>query len=95
MRGRAGYRLLQFGSRLNCNDTQPGKAEGMWNEGSGISEIDEATSEHPTLESASSEIVNLMAICGLPKGTEYFFSDLHGEYEAFYSFAPQFLRHYT
>ena len=39
--------------------------------------------ESPTLESASSEIVNLMAICGLPKGTEYFFSDLHGEYEAF------------
>ena len=39
--------------------------------------------EYPTLESASSEIVNLMAICGLPKGTEYFFSDLHGEYEAF------------
>ena len=38
---------------------------------------------YPTLESASSEIVNLMAICGLPKGTEYFFSDLHGEYEAF------------
>ena len=39
--------------------------------------------EYPTLEAASSEIVNLMAICGLPKGTEYFFSDLHGEYEAF------------
>ena len=39
--------------------------------------------EYPTLESASSEIVNLMAICGLPNGTEYFFSDLHGEYEAF------------
>ena len=39
--------------------------------------------EYPTLESASSEIVNLMAICGLPKGTEYFFSDLLGEYEAF------------
>ena len=39
--------------------------------------------EYPTLESASSEIVNLMAICGLPKCTEYFFRDLHGEYEAF------------
>lgn len=39
--------------------------------------------EYPTVEAASSEIVNLMAICGLPKGTEYFFSDLHGEYEAF------------
>lgn len=35
------------------------------------------------MRSATSEIINLMAICGLPKGTEYFFSDLHGEYEAF------------
>lgn len=39
--------------------------------------------EYPTVRSATSEIINLMAICGLPKGTEYFFSDLHGEYEAF------------
>ncbi len=37
----------------------------------------------PTIESAASEIVNLSAIRSLPKGTEYFFSDLHGEYEAF------------
>ena len=39
--------------------------------------------EYPTVKAASSEIINLMAIRGLPKGTEYFFSDLHGEYEAF------------
>lgn len=39
--------------------------------------------EYPTIKAASSEIVNLAAIQGLPKGTEYFFSDLHGEYEAF------------
>jgi fructose-1,6-bisphosphatase-3 len=39
--------------------------------------------EYPNIKEASSEIINLMAICGLPKGTEYFFSDLHGEYEAF------------
>ena len=39
--------------------------------------------EYPTVKSATSEIINLMAIRGLPKGTEYFFSDLHGEYEAF------------
>lgn len=37
----------------------------------------------PTIESAASEIINLSAIRSLPKGTEYFFSDLHGEYEAF------------
>lgn len=39
--------------------------------------------DYPTVKAATSEIINLMAICGLPKGTEYFFSDLHGEYEAF------------
>ena len=39
--------------------------------------------EFPTIKAASSEIINLKAICGLPKGTEYFFSDLHGEYDAF------------
>lgn len=39
--------------------------------------------EYPSVKAASSEIINLMAIQGLPKGTEYFFSDLHGEHEAF------------
>lgn len=37
----------------------------------------------PSVESAASEIINLSAIRSLPKGTECFFSDLHGEYEAF------------
>lgn len=39
--------------------------------------------EYPTAEAVSTEIINLSAIRSLPKGTEYFFSDLHGEYEAF------------
>lgn len=39
--------------------------------------------EYPNVVSASSEIINLSAINCLPKGTEFFFSDLHGEYEAF------------
>lgn len=39
--------------------------------------------EYPTVRLACSEIINLRAIMGLPKGTEYFFSDLHGEHEAF------------
>ena len=39
--------------------------------------------EYPSVKEATSEIINLMAICNLPKGTEYFFSDLHGEHEAF------------
>ena len=39
--------------------------------------------EFPTIESAAAEIINLSAIRSLPKGTEYFFSDMHGEYKAF------------
>lgn len=37
----------------------------------------------PTIASASTEIINLEAIMNLPKGTEHFLTDLHGEYEAF------------
>ena len=37
----------------------------------------------PTIASASTEIINLEAILNLPKGTEHFLADLHGEYEAF------------
>ena len=33
---------------------------------------------------ASTEIINLEAILSLPKGTEHFMSDIHGEFEAFY-----------
>lgn len=39
--------------------------------------------EYPTIMSVASEMVNLSSIRSLPKGTEYFFSDLHGEYESF------------
>lgn len=39
--------------------------------------------EYPGIDSVASEMINLSAIRSLPKGTEYFFSDLHGEYEAF------------
>lgn len=37
----------------------------------------------PTIAAASTEIINLEAILHLPKGTEHFLADLHGEYEAF------------
>ena len=39
--------------------------------------------QYPTVQAASTEIVNLQAILNLPKGTEHFISDIHGEYEAF------------
>lgn len=37
----------------------------------------------PTIADASTEIINLEAILNLPKGTEHFLSDLHGEDQAF------------
>jgi fructose-1,6-bisphosphatase III len=39
--------------------------------------------QFPTIQSASTEIINLEAILKLPKGTEHFLSDIHGEYEIF------------
>lgn len=37
----------------------------------------------PNIAKASTEIINLQAILNLPKGTEHFLADVHGEYEAF------------
>ena len=37
----------------------------------------------PNVAEASTEIINLQAILNLPKGTEHFLADIHGEYEAF------------
>ncbi len=38
---------------------------------------------YPTIGKASTEIINLQSILNLPKGTEHFLSDIHGEYQAF------------
>lgn len=40
--------------------------------------------KYPTRQQVCTEIINLQAILNLPKGTEHFMSDLHGEYEAFF-----------
>jgi fructose-1,6-bisphosphatase-3 len=39
--------------------------------------------QYPTKEAVVEEIVNLSAIINLPKGTEHFLADIHGEHEAF------------
>ena len=39
--------------------------------------------QYPTIDSAATEIINLQSILNLPKGTEHFLSDIHGEYKAF------------
>lgn len=40
--------------------------------------------QYPTIKAATNEIINLTARMQLPKGTEHFVSDIHGEYEAFH-----------
>ncbi len=39
--------------------------------------------KYPTIAAASTEIINLQSILNLPKGTEHFMTDIHGEYEQF------------
>ena len=39
--------------------------------------------QYPTIASAATEIINLQAILNLPKSTEHFLTDIHGEYEQF------------
>ena len=39
--------------------------------------------QFPSIQAASTEIINLEAILNLPKGTEHFVTDIHGESEAF------------
>lgn len=41
------------------------------------------STKFPTVQSAATEIINLEAILNLPKGTEHFLADIHGEDEAF------------
>ncbi len=45
--------------------------------------LNELAKSYPTRAAVTSQIVHLNAILNLPKGTEHFLSDIHGEYEAF------------
>ena len=44
--------------------------------------------KYPNRRSVRTEIINLRAILALPKATEFFLSDIHGEYDAFHHFVP-------
>ena len=48
-----------------------------------LSYLEQLAVQYPTISSASSEIINLQSILNLPKSTEQFISDIHGEYDAF------------
>ena len=41
------------------------------------------SNQYPTIAAACTEIINLQAILNLPKGTEHFLTDIHGEFEPF------------
>jgi len=45
--------------------------------------LHELAKSYPNRSVALSEIINLNAILNLPKGTEHFMSDIHGEHEAY------------
>ncbi len=45
--------------------------------------LERLAKEYPNIQAVSNEIINLESILKLPKGTELFMSDIHGEYEAF------------
>lgn len=48
-----------------------------------IKYLESLSREYPTIQAVCTEIINLKAILNLPKGTEHFVSDIHGEDEAF------------
>lgn len=51
---------------------------------SGDKYLRQLAKSYPTIAAAATEIINLQAILNLPKGTEHFLTDIHGEYEAFF-----------
>lgn len=48
-----------------------------------LSYLKSLSKQFPTIAAASTEIINLQSILSLPKGTEHFMTDIHGEYEQF------------
>jgi len=48
--------------------------------------LEQLAREFPSVQEVSTELINLTAILNLPKGTEHFLSDIHGEYDTFNHF---------
>ena len=57
--------------------------EGMLMKNLELKYLKSLANQFPTIAAASTEIINLQAILNLPKGTEHFLTDIHGEYEQF------------
>lgn len=60
-----------------------GKELLSYKKGDGLHRLELLSELFPTIAKASTEIINLESILNLPKGTEHFITDVHGEYEAF------------
>ena len=69
-----------------CNRSGKAIIEIIWKDNNFMNDeryLELLAEKYPTEQAVSREIINLTAILSLPKGTEHFMSDLHGEYEAF------------
>lgn len=64
---------------MNCLDINQGELYDK----ADLKYLKSLSKQYPTIASASTEIINLQAILNLPKGTEHFLTDIHGEYEQF------------
>lgn len=59
------------------------KRKGIYMEQVDVRYLKGMARQFPTIAAAATEIINLQAILSLPKGTEHFITDIHGEYEQF------------
>ena len=69
-----------------CNRSGKAIIEIIWKDNNFMNDeryLELLAEKYPTEQAVIREIINLTAILSLPKGTEHFMSDLHGEYEAF------------
>ena len=66
-----------------CNRSGKAIIEIIWKDNNFMNDeryLELLAEKYPTEQAVSREIINLTAILSLPKGTEHFMSDLHGEY---------------
>ncbi len=62
---------------------QRGKGEIYMHQGYDLKYLQLLSKQYPTIDEVTTEVINLSAIINLPKGTEHFLTDIHGEHEAF------------
>ena len=71
---------IHYTTTINSTDMKKSKHYDIGND---MRYLQLLSNSFPTIAEASTEIINLQAILNLPKATEHFIADIHGEYEAF------------